>query len=231
MHLVFETVRREAERYGVPVVGSEIVGLIPKKAIEDVGRVFPALRKLPAGTGIGKSHCGGRRIAQRTTGISGRAGRSNRDTRRRKRQCGSRGDGRRTRSDGNAAGECRTPSRSNRTARYFTEAVDRDAEAFQKVMGGLQASERRARTLCRGGSPRRHTGTPGKRWNEPMRCRRAWNALQIPARYGSDLAVAKALTIAAKTGVLGECEDQYRLPSATRHLKPRSPLVWPRSGL
>src|SRR6516165_3457124 len=34
MHLVFETVRREAERYGVPVAGSEIVGLIPKKAIE-----------------------------------------------------------------------------------------------------------------------------------------------------------------------------------------------------
>src|SRR5206468_8791079 len=32
--LVFETVRREAERYGVPVVGSEIVGLIPKKAID-----------------------------------------------------------------------------------------------------------------------------------------------------------------------------------------------------
>jgi glutamate formiminotransferase len=34
MHLVYETVRREAERFGVPVVGSEIVGLIPKKAIE-----------------------------------------------------------------------------------------------------------------------------------------------------------------------------------------------------
>src|SRR5262249_43874035 len=34
MHLVFETVRREAERYGVGVVGGEIVGLIPKKAIE-----------------------------------------------------------------------------------------------------------------------------------------------------------------------------------------------------
>ncbi len=29
MHLVFETVRREAERYGVSVIGSEIVGLIP----------------------------------------------------------------------------------------------------------------------------------------------------------------------------------------------------------
>ena len=34
MHLVFETVRREAERHGAPVVGSEIVGLIPKKALE-----------------------------------------------------------------------------------------------------------------------------------------------------------------------------------------------------
>src|SRR5262249_35085420 len=34
MHLVFETVRREAERYGASVVGSEIVGLIPRKAIE-----------------------------------------------------------------------------------------------------------------------------------------------------------------------------------------------------
>jgi glutamate formiminotransferase len=34
MHLVFEAVRREAERYGVQVVGSEIVGLVPKKALE-----------------------------------------------------------------------------------------------------------------------------------------------------------------------------------------------------
>src|ERR1039458_4153070 len=34
MHVVFEAVRREAERYGVAVAGSEIVGLIPRKAIE-----------------------------------------------------------------------------------------------------------------------------------------------------------------------------------------------------
>ena len=34
VHLVFETVRREAEREGVGVAGSEIVGLIPKRAIE-----------------------------------------------------------------------------------------------------------------------------------------------------------------------------------------------------
>jgi glutamate formiminotransferase len=34
MHLVFEAVRRQAERHGVAVVGSEIVGLIPRKALE-----------------------------------------------------------------------------------------------------------------------------------------------------------------------------------------------------
>ena len=34
MHVVFEAVEREAAHYGVEVVGSEIIGLVPKKAIE-----------------------------------------------------------------------------------------------------------------------------------------------------------------------------------------------------
>jgi len=34
IHRVFEMVKREAERYGVAIVGSEIVGLLPKRAIE-----------------------------------------------------------------------------------------------------------------------------------------------------------------------------------------------------
>ena len=34
IHRVFEMVKREAERYGVGITGSEIVGLIPKRAIE-----------------------------------------------------------------------------------------------------------------------------------------------------------------------------------------------------
>src|SRR5208282_573863 len=34
MHRVFELVRSEAARYGCRIVGSEIVGLVPKKAIE-----------------------------------------------------------------------------------------------------------------------------------------------------------------------------------------------------
>src|SRR5579863_6597221 len=40
MHRVYELVKREAERYGAVPVGSEIVGLIPKKAIEMAADFF-----------------------------------------------------------------------------------------------------------------------------------------------------------------------------------------------
>jgi glutamate formiminotransferase len=40
MHVAFEAVRREAERYGAPVVGTEIVGLIPRKALEMSAEYF-----------------------------------------------------------------------------------------------------------------------------------------------------------------------------------------------
>jgi formiminotetrahydrofolate cyclodeaminase len=34
LHRVFELVKREAERYGVAITGSEIIGLVPRRAIE-----------------------------------------------------------------------------------------------------------------------------------------------------------------------------------------------------
>jgi glutamate formiminotransferase len=40
LHVVFEAVRREAERYGAPVVEAEIVGLIPRKAFEMSAEYF-----------------------------------------------------------------------------------------------------------------------------------------------------------------------------------------------
>jgi glutamate formiminotransferase/formiminotetrahydrofolate cyclodeaminase len=40
VHRVFEVVKREAERYGVVPVSSEIVGLIPKKALESAAEWF-----------------------------------------------------------------------------------------------------------------------------------------------------------------------------------------------
>jgi glutamate formiminotransferase len=40
LHLVFEAVRSEARRYGVEVVSSEIVGLVPRKALETAAGYF-----------------------------------------------------------------------------------------------------------------------------------------------------------------------------------------------
>jgi len=40
MHRVYEMVKREAQRYGAVPVGSEIVGLVPKKAIEMAADYF-----------------------------------------------------------------------------------------------------------------------------------------------------------------------------------------------
>jgi len=40
LHRVFETVRSEAERYGVAVVGSEVVGLVPSEALFDAAEYF-----------------------------------------------------------------------------------------------------------------------------------------------------------------------------------------------
>src|SRR5690242_2558579 len=45
MHRVYEMVKREAERYGAVPVGSEIVGLIPKKAIEMAADYFLQVEK------------------------------------------------------------------------------------------------------------------------------------------------------------------------------------------
>src|SRR5438309_2893165 len=49
MHRVYEMVKREAERYGTVPVGSEIVGLIPKKAIEMAADFFRQLENLSPG--------------------------------------------------------------------------------------------------------------------------------------------------------------------------------------
>jgi glutamate formiminotransferase / formiminotetrahydrofolate cyclodeaminase len=48
LHRVFEMVKREAERYGVTIVGSEVVGLIPKKAIEMTADFYLQLENFSA---------------------------------------------------------------------------------------------------------------------------------------------------------------------------------------
>jgi glutamate formiminotransferase len=49
LHRVFETVRSEAERHGVHVVGSEIVGLVPSEALFDAAEHYLRLEAFSAG--------------------------------------------------------------------------------------------------------------------------------------------------------------------------------------
>ena len=42
---VFETIKNEADRYGVSVIGSEIIGLLPLEALVDVSNHYLRLEK------------------------------------------------------------------------------------------------------------------------------------------------------------------------------------------
>ena len=45
IYRVFETIKQEADRYGVPVIGSEIVGLVPLEALADSADYYLRLEK------------------------------------------------------------------------------------------------------------------------------------------------------------------------------------------
>ncbi|MDT5122090.1 MAG: glutamate formiminotransferase / formiminotetrahydrofolate cyclodeaminase [Acidobacteriota bacterium] len=49
LHQAFEAVRREAERYGVSVVGSEIVGLVPQAALDRAAEYFLQIENFAPG--------------------------------------------------------------------------------------------------------------------------------------------------------------------------------------
>ena len=200
MHLVFETVRREAERYGVPVVGSEIVGLIPKKSIELSAEYF--LRFEDFKPELVLEH----RIAE---AVSARGGLPD--------FLDALAAPTATPGGGSASAAAAAMSAAlgamvtrlakqdstefEEDRRFFTEAVDRDAEAFQKVMAAYKRpKDERApfvEEALHGAAE-----VPLQVYERAARMERRLNALQIPAKFGSDLAVAKALIAAARTGVM-----------------------------
>jgi glutamate formiminotransferase / formiminotetrahydrofolate cyclodeaminase len=199
MHLVFETVLREAERCGVPVVGSEIVGLVPKKAIELAAEYFlrcenfrPELvleNRMAEAMSAGGGLAGFLDALAAPTATPGGGGASA------------------------AAGAMAAalgakvtrlarldPAAFEDDRRFFTDAVKRDAAAFQQAMA---ANGERAphieEALHEEALPdaarvalevlERAAGTAAR-----------LEALAIPARFASDLAAAKVLAAAAWTG-------------------------------
>jgi len=200
MHLVYETVRREAERYGVPVVGSEIVGLIPKKAIEMSAEYFLRFEnfrpELVLENRIAEAMASRGGLPEFLDALAA--------------PTATPGGG--SASAAAAAMGAALGSMVTRLAkqesdsfeedrRFFTEAVELDAEAFQKVMAAYKRpKEERApfvEEALHGAAE-----VPLQVLERASAMLTRLERLEIPAKFGSDLAVAKALTIAAKAGVL-----------------------------
>src|SRR5215471_11010960 len=200
MHLVFETVRREAERYGVSVVGSEIVGLIPKKAIELSADYFLRFENFRPELVLEN------RIAEALTARSGLP-----------EFLDALAAPTATPGGGSAAAAAAAMAAAlgamvTRLAkldsaefeadrRFFTEAVDRDAEAFNRVMAAYKRpKEERApyvEEALHGAAE-----VPLQVMERIHAMQQRLGALEVPAKFGSDLAVAKALAAAARAGVL-----------------------------
>jgi len=201
VHLVFEAVRREAERWGVPVVGSEIVGLIPRKALEMSAEYFLRCENFRPELVLEN------RIADVMTSRSGLpqfldalAASS-----------AVPGGGSATAAAAAMAAALgamvtklakQDSSGFEEDRRFFTEAVDRDAEAFGRVMAAYR------RPKAERGPFVEHAfhgaaEVPLQVLERASTLKMRLDGLDIPARYGSDLAVAKALVVAAIAGALG----------------------------
>ncbi len=164
IHRVFEFVKREAERYGVIPVSSEIVGLIPKLALEQAAEWFLQVEnfdsslilenRLAAVMG-GKMAVGG--SARRSRALHRATGRSYRDSRRRQRGGGSRRHGRRTgaawwrpcraarRLICNTKASSAKPSPGcNPLREELKAAIDADAESYNVVMKAYKAAKESA---------------------------------------------------------------------------------------
>jgi glutamate formiminotransferase len=200
LHLVFETVRREAERYGAPVVGSEIVGLIPRKAIEMAAEYFLRAENFRPELVLEN------RIAE---AIAKRSGLPE--------FLDALAAGTATPGGGSAAAAAAAmgaalgamvsrlakldPAAFEDDRAFFTAAVERDAAAFQRVMAAYKRpKDERA--------PFVEEALHGAALVplEVLERASAMNArlekMEVPARFSSDLAVAKALIAAAKTGAM-----------------------------
>ncbi len=200
MHLVYETVRREAERYGVPVVGSEIVGLVPKKSLEMSAEYFLRIENFKPELVLENkmadamaSRSGLVEFLDSLAAPSATPGGGSASAA--------------AAAMGAALGAMVTKlakqdsSAFEEDRKFFTEAVDRDSNAFEDVMAAYQRPKAERGPFVEA-AMQGATEVPLQVLERASAMLARMEALAIPARYASDLAVGKALTVAAKTGAL-----------------------------
>jgi glutamate formiminotransferase len=201
VHRVFEVVRVEAKRYGVPVVGSEIVGLIPKKALEMAADFYLRCENFHPGVVLEN------RIAEAvtTSGLPEFLNRLAAPTATPGGGSASAAAGAMAAALGNmVAGIAKLEGYDFEALRAFlTEAVERDAEAYNGVMAAykrpkaergpyVEVAMREATTVPL--EVAEHTHTLSKLLDRL--------AAQAPSKVASDVTSAQALAGACRTGAL-----------------------------
>ncbi|MEO8592301.1 MAG: glutamate formimidoyltransferase [Candidatus Solibacter sp.] len=204
MHLVYEAVRREAERHGVTVAGSEIIGLIPRKSIELSAEHFLRFENFHRGIVLEQ------RISEALAARGGLpdfldALASPADT-----------PGGGSAAAAAAAMSAALGSMVTRLAKlpdeafendrhFFTEAVDRDADAFHQVLLACERPQTERAPYVETAS-QLAAEVPLQVLERVHALQQRLDALEIPAPFASDLAVAKALAAAARTGARANVE-------------------------
>jgi glutamate formiminotransferase/formiminotetrahydrofolate cyclodeaminase len=200
VHVVYEMVRREAERYGVPVVGSEIVGLIPKKALEMSAEYFLRVEnfkpELVLENRMADALTSRKGLAEYLDALAAPSATP-----------GGGSASAAAAAMGAALGAMVTKlakqdsSAFEEDRQFFAEAADRDSEAFEQVMAAYKRPKTERAPFVEE-AMHGATEVPLETLERASAMLVRMEALQIPARYASDLMVAKALAAAAKTGAL-----------------------------
>jgi glutamate formiminotransferase len=201
VHRVLEAVRAEAARYGVAIVGSEIVGLIPKRALEmtaewylQVENFHPSLvlenRLAEAVTGDGLAEFleqlaaptatpGGGSAAAASAAMSAALGAM-------------------------VAGLAKLPGQAFDAHRqFFAEAVKRDAAAYEGVRAAYKKpKEERAPLVEQALLEAAKVPLEVAEEAIALQGRLRTLALSAPAKFGSDITTAEALAVAAIGGAV-----------------------------
>lgn len=230
-HRVFETVKREAERYGVPVAGSEIVGLIPRKAVEMTAEYYLQVEKFDSSMVLEN------RLEQAMEGRGGLkefldalAG-----------PTAAPGGG--SAAAASAAMAAALGAMVARLAKleaaafedfrsFFTEAVERDAAAFREVMAAYRRPKsERAPYVER--ALEEATRVPFEVLTRAGELEARLEELRAsaPAKFSSDVATAQALARAARQGARANVEINLEsLPEGEFRAKVRAALSEAQGG-
>ena len=201
VHRVFEAVRAEAERYGVAVAGSEVVGLIPKKALEMTAEFFLRVENFHPGLVLENRLEDAARSAGLGEFLDALAA-----------PTAAPGGGSAAAASGAMAAALgamvarlakKDPASMESHRAFLSEAVERDARSFDSVMAAYRLpKETRAphvEAALKGAAT-----VPLEVVERVAALRREMETLsrEAPARFASDIETALALAHAASAGAL-----------------------------